>query len=137
MNGKWGFIDKAGKTILPFEYGTVTSFNDGVCAVLMEGKWGFIRPDGSVKYPPEWEKTVSFQEAVCPVPKGGLWGLIDPTGKLVLQPKYNEMDSFDSGHVRVTLNGQLMYLDRKFHPIWKQEMKCPAGTDLRMYKAPA
>ena len=34
MNDKWGFIDKAGATILPFRYDTVTSFNAGMCAVL-------------------------------------------------------------------------------------------------------
>ena len=47
------------------------------------------------------------------------------------------MDSFDNGHIMVTANHQLMYLDKNLSPIWKQQLDCPAGTSLRMYKAPA
>ncbi len=137
LNDKWGFIDKAGTTILPFRYDTVTSFNAGVCAVLMDGKWGFIRHDGSIALPAIWEKTGEFSEGLCPVKKDAKWGLIDLSGKTVLEPKYDDMGSFDAGYLLVTSNNQLMYLDHTLQPVWKQQMSCPAGTNLRMYKAPA
>ena len=137
LEEKWGFIDKAGKTILPFRYGTVTSFNAGVCAILMDGKWGFIHRDGSVALPATWEKTGEFAEDLCPVKLNGKWGLIDLSGKLVLEPTYDAMDSFDNGHLLVTAGKQLIYLDRSLQPIWRQGMNCPAGTSLSMYKAPA
>ena len=87
--------------------------------------------------PALWEKTGEFSEDLCPVKKDGKWGLIDLSGKVVLAPLYDEMDSFDAGHLLVTLSKQLIYLDHKLQPIWKQGMQCLAGTDSRMYKAPA
>ena len=47
------------------------------------------------------------------------------------------MDSFDSGHILVTLNRQLMYLDKSLQVVWKQDTNCPPGVSLKMYKAPA
>ena len=137
LNGKWGFIDKSGATILPFQYDTVTSFNNGVCAIVIDGKWGFIHRDGKVALPPVWEKTGEFAEGLCPVKKDGKWGLIDITGKLILQPTYDTMDSFENAHILVSLKDQLMYLDKSLQPVWKESMTCPAGTSYKMYKAPA
>ncbi|MCL1851880.1 MAG: WG repeat-containing protein [Peptococcaceae bacterium] len=40
---KWGFIDKTGKTVIPFEFDAVTSVDDDTSFVNKDGKWGIIR----------------------------------------------------------------------------------------------
>lgn len=117
--------------------GTNVGNNAGVCAIVIDGKWGVIHRDGSIALAPQWEKTGEFAEGLCPVKKEGKWGLIDLSGKLVLQPTYDETGSFDNGHLMVTAGNQLMYLDKSLKPIWKENMACPAGTQYKMYKAPA
>ncbi len=36
--GKWGFIDKTGKVVIPLKYDGVGDFNEGKVDVLLDGK---------------------------------------------------------------------------------------------------
>lgn len=36
--GKWGFINKEGKTVIPCQYDEVASFREGLVAVVKNGK---------------------------------------------------------------------------------------------------
>ena len=40
--GKYGFIDIAGKEIVPCIFDEVSSFSESLAAVLVDGKWGYI-----------------------------------------------------------------------------------------------
>ena len=52
-DGKWGFIDKTGKEVVPVGlYDDVGSFNDGLCKVGKDEKYGFINRKGVSPYPP-------------------------------------------------------------------------------------
>ena len=43
QNGKYGFIDKKGKVVVPFQFDdTAYSFSDGLAYVKQDGKYGFI-----------------------------------------------------------------------------------------------
>ena len=42
LNGKWGYTNKVGKEICPFEYDDVDEFYEGFSAVKMNSKWGYI-----------------------------------------------------------------------------------------------
>jgi hypothetical protein len=39
---KWGYIDKTGKTVVPFEYDYTQSFSEGLAWVQKDGKWGIL-----------------------------------------------------------------------------------------------
>ena len=42
-DGRWGFIDSAGKVVIPFEYQEASGFSEGIaCVKLMENRWGYI-----------------------------------------------------------------------------------------------
>ena len=48
--GKWGFIDKAGKQIIPFRYEAANTFSQGVVRVKLSGKFFYInKKDECVK----------------------------------------------------------------------------------------
>ena len=49
--GLWGFINKKGEEVIPFEYDYVTNFNQGVSFVQKEGKWGAIDTTGELIVP--------------------------------------------------------------------------------------
>jgi hypothetical protein len=46
LNGKWGYINKAGKTVLPFRFERAQNFAEGLAAVCHNGRWKFIDPAG-------------------------------------------------------------------------------------------
>lgn len=44
--GKWGFIDKAGREVIPCRYDDAGSFDEGVARVKLNGEWLSIDPSG-------------------------------------------------------------------------------------------
>jgi len=40
--GTWGFIDKAGNLVIPYQYDRVHSFENGAADVMHDGKWSVI-----------------------------------------------------------------------------------------------
>jgi hypothetical protein len=48
----WGYIDKTGEVIIPFEYSSVSMFYDGMAAAAgQDGKWGVINKSGEIIIP--------------------------------------------------------------------------------------
>jgi len=45
-NGKWGFIDKSGATVIPFKYDFGESFSKGKAKVEINGKSFYINKKG-------------------------------------------------------------------------------------------
>lgn len=64
QNGKWGFIDETGKTLIPFQYDRVGSdnfaFSQNYCAVQVGEKWGFIDKKGNYLKEPTFESVDHF-----------------------------------------------------------------------------
>lgn len=54
-DGKWGFIDHAGKLIIPCQWDGVGMVLDGRASVQKDGKWGAINREGSLIVPCEWQ----------------------------------------------------------------------------------
>ena len=55
-NGKWGFTDKNGNTVIESQYDKVTEFNEyGFAAVKKDGKWGSIDISGKEVIKPTYE----------------------------------------------------------------------------------
>jgi hypothetical protein len=47
-DGKYGFVDSAGRLAIPCEFGSVRPpFSEGLVAVAKEGRWGYIDKSGS------------------------------------------------------------------------------------------
>ena len=54
-NGKWGFVNKDGKTVVEAKYDKVTEFNKyGYAAVEIDNKWGSINSKGEVVVEPTY-----------------------------------------------------------------------------------
>lgn len=44
--GKYGYMDKSGKVVIPCIYEEVHFFTDGIARVKLDGKWFFIDKEG-------------------------------------------------------------------------------------------
>ena len=57
-NGKWGYVDKAGNTVVDFKYEMATNINEyGFGAIKLNGKWGVIDANGNIITEPTYELT--------------------------------------------------------------------------------
>lgn len=60
--GKWGGIDKTGRTVLPFQYDGFYPYSQGLAAFKENGKWGYIDEKGQVAIPAQYVITTSFSD---------------------------------------------------------------------------
>lgn len=64
-NGKWGYIDETGKTLIDFKYDDVTgNFSMELAGVKQNGKWGFIDTKGNIKIPFTYLRARGFDETM-------------------------------------------------------------------------
>ena len=92
QNGKWGFIDKAGKIVIPcqFEDKLPFSFNKGLCRIKQNGKWGFIDKTGKVVIPCQFDSVhIFFSGDGIIVSPNGKFGIIDKAGKILVPCQFD------------------------------------------------
>ncbi len=63
--GKYGFIDKTGKLVIPAQYEVVNGFSEGLAKVRSEGKCGFIGLNGEVVIPLIYTDAQSFESGIA------------------------------------------------------------------------
>jgi len=122
--GKYGFIDKTGKEIIPLIYNDADSFSEGLARVRIgddkTGKHGFIDNLGKIVIPIKYDDASRFSEGVAAVKLGGRqtgkWGFIDKTDKEIIPFKYNVVLVFSEGLVAVRIGdyktGKYGFIDK-------------------------
>ncbi len=58
IKGKWGYINRTGKTLIPFQFDDADNFYEGFAAVKQDNLWGFINPKGKWVIAPKYEKLI-------------------------------------------------------------------------------
>ena len=105
LKGKWGFIDKTGKEIIPLKYEDVGKFKEGLAAVKLTGKWGFIDKSGAQIIPLQFEEVKYFYNGMSGAKLNNLWGIIDKSGNEIVPFKYVAVSYFDKNeYVQVKIN---------------------------------
>lgn len=112
--GKYGFIDKSGKTFVEPRFDGIYGFSEDLAAVKISKKWGFIDRSGKIVIKPEFEDVDNFSEGLAAVKVRGKWGYIDKTGKLVIKPQFKGAGKFQDRMARIKLKmyGDYGYIDR-------------------------
>lgn len=101
----WGYIDKKGNTIIPFNYVNAHPFSEGLAAVVDndDWKWTFIDKKGNHIFSQTFEWAGMFREGMCAVQPDTmeLYGFIDKQGKMVIPAKYTQVRNFENGTAAV------------------------------------
>jgi serine/threonine protein kinase len=61
LNGKWGYIDRSGKEVIPFKFDEAWFFSQGLAAVKSNDKWGFIDENGVLVIPYKYSMGAFFE----------------------------------------------------------------------------
>ena len=102
-DGKYRFQNETGKTVLPFKWSFVDSFQEGLARVKDENnKWGFIDKTGKGVIPCLWNGVGIFNEGFAYI-IGDNWkyGYIDKNGKIVIPCQWKDACHFVNGLARV------------------------------------
>ncbi len=103
--GKWGAVNKDGKTILPFKYDNLKVFTDGVASFSRNGKYGFVDIHGNEVIPPQFDDTSAFVNGLAVVRQGKTAYIIDKSGDKIKGLNSVPVDSYfiENGNVKFTI----------------------------------
>lgn len=113
QNGKYGFIDKTGKTVIPIQFDDTAGFVDGLAIVRQNDKCGIIDTTGKFIVPVKFEDINSFSEGVASVKQNDKYGFIDKTGKIVIPIQYEWAGDFNEGLSVVQQNGKYGLINKR------------------------
>src|SRR6266446_9170471 len=117
--GKFGFIDRTGKVVIPIQFDSANNFHEGLALVTMSGKKAFIDATGKIVFNAAYDIVDDFSEGLAAVNIGqtripniglianpGKWGYIDKTGKLAIPMKFTHAENFSEGLAAVNIGDQ-------------------------------
>ena len=108
LNGKYGFIDKAGNEVVPLKYDNAWNFCGGRAYVKLNEKYGYVDQNGKeitpLKYDEVWH--YDFQEERAQVKVNNKYGFINQDGKEITPLKYDNVYDFCNGYARVFFKGK-------------------------------
>lgn len=82
MNGKYGFIDKDGKCVIPYRYEYTGKFNEGLAVARMNGKYGYVDKTGRSAIPYKFDFAGGFSNGLAAVKFNGEDFFIDTDGQM-------------------------------------------------------
>jgi tetratricopeptide (TPR) repeat protein len=116
LNGKWGFMDEQGHTVIPLTYNVVYPFSEGLARVELNEKWGFVDKQGhEVIF--QWDGAGDFHDGLAAAKLNGKWGFVDKWGYEVTPLKYDSLDYFHDGLAVVEINGKYGFIDKQGHEV--------------------
>lgn len=130
--GKYGFIDRKGKIVIPTIYDQTGSFSDELCPVKIKGKWGYINKSGKMVIEPQFEMAYAFNNQIAKVRKNGKVGIINMDGKFHFPCEYDDIQEINELFI-VELGGlKGLYAKDKstITPIIYQEIKPTLNTNV-------
>jgi hypothetical protein len=148
-NGKYGFIDKTGKEIVPPIYDFASDFKNGESKVKYKNQYRTINSEGKVvekfdieqgfsvdatKLPAKTKKntTRAFNDKYVQFMKKGKWGLKDMSGKEVIPPIYNAFKEFGNELIQVKKNRKWGLIDMSGKEITKIKYDEIRGREIRV-----
>lgn len=64
---KYGYIDKSGKVVIPFDYNDANEFESGLAPVKKGKKFGFINIKNEMVIKPGFENAFPFQKEIVSI----------------------------------------------------------------------
>jgi hypothetical protein len=103
VDGKHGFMDKSGKTVIAPQFDDTGSFSEGLAAVKVGTRFGFINSKGSIVIAPQFDEASAFSDGRAAVRVGTKFGFIDKKGGMAIVPQFDNVKDFRNGRAAVQL----------------------------------
>ncbi|MCS7258389.1 MAG: WG repeat-containing protein [candidate division WOR-3 bacterium] len=142
IGGRYGYIDKTGKIVIPPQFPDAYSFQDSLAqvAIVMKDttenyrtplttsgssdsiyRYGLIDINGNYVLPPQFEFIGSFVDGIALVEKNGKYGYIKKDGSYLVEPIYDFGERFKNGLAKVKINNKESYIDKNGRIVWTEQ----------------
>lgn len=109
---KWGYINKLGVTIIPFQFDLAASFSEGLANVYLGNEYGFINKHGDMVFKTKCRWIGSFSDGFARFrAKNRKYGYIDKSGNQVIPAKFDSIGIFREGLAAVKVKNKWGYID--------------------------
>ena len=97
--GKFCYVNKTGKIVIPGRWDDAKDFSEGLAAVKdSNGKWGFIEKTGKLIIPYSWYGAERFKEDLGGVKDSNdKWGFINKKDEIVIPCRWENVDFYSEG----------------------------------------
>lgn len=113
-DGKWGYVDAAGRVKIQPVYDEASDFEDGVACVCIDSAWRLIDKHGNCVVNAVCADMYSVGDERIVYEQDGRLGLIDTKGHIKMRPVYVEIGRFfDNGLAPVCNGTHWGYINRK------------------------
>lgn len=116
--GRWGYLDRKFRTVVPPRYEEARDFTDGLAAVKEQGKWGYIDRRYRVVIPFTYEDADDFDDSLAMVEDDGKFGFINRAGREVVRPQFDSAEPFRLGVARVQVGDSFGYIKTSGYPLY-------------------
>lgn len=116
-DGRFGFIDGSGKTVIACSYDWARPFSEGLAAVFTDGKWGYIDRTGEMAVEPQFEQALDFREGLAVVYIGNKARCINKAGEFAFEATFDSMSAFSEGLSCVSQDGKYGFIDHSGSPV--------------------
>ncbi|XEC93934.1 WG repeat-containing protein [Paenibacillus tarimensis] len=115
--GRWGYIDKTGKTAIKPRFAFAMPFSEDLAFVSSQDRRlsGYIDRSGKFAFTFDFVPELlpgEFIEGLAPVGTNGKWGFIDKSGAFAIEPKFDYAESFSEGFASVQKDGKWGVINR-------------------------
>src|SRR6266480_1929571 len=112
-DGKAGYVDSTGATVIKLQFEDARDFSEGLAAVQTGDNWGYIDGTGRFIITPQFDGADGFSEGMAAVTVAGKLGYIDRSGHFVAPPTFTAPGfAFSEGRAAVRSGEKWGYLDR-------------------------
>src|SRR5262245_15009827 len=94
VQARWGFIDRDGNVVVPFQFELAAPHYNGLATVKYNNKYGCIDRLGTWAIPPIFEHLGAYMHGLLPARRDGKDGYIDRDGRYVIQPAFDSAFHF-------------------------------------------
>lgn len=96
---QWGFMDKRGNIVIPYNYRYVGDFSNGLATVLKEGEYGAINHNGDSIIDFKYQALGDFKQGLATfrLTDDGKVGYLNTKGKTVIAPIWDAALDFSEG----------------------------------------
>ena len=114
-NGKFGYIDKNNKLIIPHQFNYAKDFHDGIAIIRKgsrrTGKYAIINKTGML-ISDLYDEILDYKNFTAKVRNIDKFGLIDTSGALLTVEWYDEIKDYQEGFAVVKKNEKYAYINK-------------------------
>jgi hypothetical protein len=121
-DGKWGLMDRTGRTVLEPQFDYISAFSEGVAVAVTGNQYGLVNSDGGIAVPAKLNFIGGdFSDGLAMMLVGDRYGFISQDGTVKINPQFDGAGPFSEGFAAVRVGDKWGYTDTRGNLVIKPQ----------------